>query len=364
MPAVTGTTDITERVTTHPAVTTRRRRCQDAALRRRRRTVVTVAVVVAILAVELVIGWPSLAQAVKELRSPHPGWLAGALVVEIASMGVYARMQRRLLRSAGTKVPLRRVVGMAYAAHSLSVTLPGGPAFSTSFNFRQMRRFGASAAVASWCIALSGILSAGALVAIGVVGAILTRGSANWSTLLAYIAVAALLAGAVRAVARRPQWLVQPAGALLARVNRLRRRPEEHGRDRVVSFVAQLRTVRLRPADFTVAAWFAVANWLLDAACLWMACIAVGADTITATQLLIAYCAGMAAASIPIVPGGLGLVDSALIIGLVAGGLTTSDSIAAVLLYRMISLGFIIGMGWIFWVLLRRRQSEPEPVFR
>jgi uncharacterized protein (TIRG00374 family) len=118
--------------------------------------------------------------------------------------------------------------------------------------------------------------------------------------------------------------------------------------------------VRLRPADFTVAAWFAVANWLLDAGCLWMSCMAVGADTITATQLLIAYCAGMAAASIPIVPGGLGVVDSALIIGLVAGGLTTSGAIAAVVLYRVISLGFIIGAGWILWLLLRRRAlAEP-----
>jgi uncharacterized membrane protein YbhN (UPF0104 family) len=64
----------------------------------------------------------------------------------------------------------------------------------------------------------------------------------------------------------------------------------------------------------------AVANWLLDAACLWMCCTAVGADGLTATQLVIAYCAGMAAAS---VPGGLGIVDGALVLGLVAGGLTS-----------------------------------------
>ena len=49
---------------------------------------------------------------------------------------------------AGTKVSIRKHVATAYAAHSLSATLPGGPVFSTTFNFQQMRRFGASAAVA------------------------------------------------------------------------------------------------------------------------------------------------------------------------------------------------------------------------
>jgi hypothetical protein len=39
-------------------------------------------------------------------------------------------------------------VSLAYAAHSLSATLPGGPAFSSSFNYQQMRRFGASPAAA------------------------------------------------------------------------------------------------------------------------------------------------------------------------------------------------------------------------
>ena len=48
--------------------------------------------------------------------------------------------------------------------------VPGGPAFSTRLNYRQMRRFGATPAIASWCIALSGILSAIALAVVTSVG--------------------------------------------------------------------------------------------------------------------------------------------------------------------------------------------------
>src|SRR4051794_17135604 len=87
-----------------------------------RRTPAVVAVIVAILGTELVIGWSSLAGAVHQLRTPAWNWVAGAVVAEIASMGTYARMQQALLRGAGTNVPVRRHVALAYAAHSLSAT--------------------------------------------------------------------------------------------------------------------------------------------------------------------------------------------------------------------------------------------------
>jgi hypothetical protein len=249
-------------------------------------------------------------------------------------------------------------VALAYAAHSLSATLPGGPVFSTNFNFREMRRFGASAAVASWAIALSGVLSAGALVVIGAVGGILTRSAGSWTTLVSYLVAAVVVAVAIRLLAHHPHWLRTPARMLLGLVNRLRRRPPEHGRDRLAAFVDQLRSVRIRPTSFALAASLAVANWLFDALCLWMCCVAVGAGRITATQLVIAYCAGMAAASVPVVPGGLGVVDGALVFGLVAGGLASGPAVAAVVLYRLISFGFIIGAGWLVWLVIRYRHRS------
>jgi putative heme transporter len=325
----------------------------------RRRGPIVAAVVLLILAVELIFGWSSLVGALSELRTPRWGWVAAAVAVEVASMRTYARMQRALLRGAGTKVGVHKHVALAYAAHSLSATLPGGPVFSTTFNFQQMRRFGASAAVASWCIALSGLLSTGALIFIGAAGGILARSSGGWRTLIGYGVGALALAVGVRTLAQHPQWLDRPVRALLGGVNRARRRPPDHGRDRLLGFMDQLRSVRVRPADYAVAIVLAVANWLFDALCLWMCCVAVGANGITATKLVIAYCAGMAAASVPIVPGGLGVVDGALILGLVAGGLTSSSAVAAVVLYRLISFGFIIGAGWLIWLVIRYRERDP-----
>jgi hypothetical protein len=128
--------------------------------------------------------------------------------------------------------------------------LPGGPVFSTTFNFQQLRRFGASAAVASWCIALSGVLSTGALIVIGSAGGILARNSGSWHSLVAYGVAALVIAFGVRLLAEHPHWLDRPVRLLLGGVNRVRRRPPGHGEDALLGFLEQLRSIRVHPARF------------------------------------------------------------------------------------------------------------------
>jgi uncharacterized membrane protein YbhN (UPF0104 family) len=319
---------------------------------------VVAVVVVVVLGAELVLGWDALAGALAQLRAPKGNWVLGAIAAELASMGTYARMQRALLRGAGTKVSIRKHVATAYAAHSLSATLPGGPVFSTTFNFQRMRNYGASAAVASWCIALSGVLSGGALVVIGAVGGLLTRDADSWHTLVGYGVAAVAIAFGVRLLAEHPEWLDPPVRFVLGGVNRIRRRPARDGHDRLMAFVDQFREVRVHPLNFGMAVVLALLNWLFDALCLWLCCVAVGAGHINPVHLVIAYCAGMAAASVPIVPGGLGVVDGALILGLVASGMSGASATAAVVLYRLISFGFIIGTGWVFWLGIKSRTRK------
>jgi uncharacterized membrane protein YbhN (UPF0104 family) len=275
------------------------------------------------------------------------------VIAEVAAMGAYGRMQRRLLRSAGVRVPVRRSVALAYAAHSLSATLPGGPAFSTRFNFQQMRRFGATPAVAAWCIALSGLLSAAGLAVVTAAGAVAANGVPDWRTLAGLTVGGLLLTAGIRLVTRDGRHVEPVVRAVLGRLNRLRRRPADDGLDRIRGFLGQLGAARLTLGHGTAAAAFAVLNWLLDAGCLWLCFHAVAGTSIEPTQLLLAFCAGMAAATLTIVPGGLGIIDGALILGLVAGGAPTPTAIAAVVLYRIISFGFVIGAGWITWLILR-----------
>ena len=319
---------------------------------------VGIGAVLLLLAVELVLGWSSLAGALRQLRTPHLGWLALAVLVELAAMNSYGRMQRHVLRSAGVRAPMIEHLRLAYAAHSLSATLPGGPAFSTRFNYQQMRRFGASPAVASWAIALSGLLSTCALGVVTLGSALAAGGATHWQNLLGGLLAAVALLWGVRHLGRHPEVLRSP----LAAVNRLRHRPETDGSDRIRGFVEQLRTARLTLGHGAFAAVLALANWLLDALCLWLCFRAVGEQPAALTVVLLAFCAAMAAGGVTIVPGGLGIIDSALILGLIAGGVPTSAAVAAVVLYRLISFGFIVALGWLSWLGMRSpRRLAPVP---
>jgi uncharacterized membrane protein YbhN (UPF0104 family) len=310
-----------------------------------------------LFAIELTAGWSSLATALRQLRAPHVGWLALVVLVELAAMSAYALLQRRLLRSAGVRSSYSDHVRLAYAAHSLNESLPGGPAFSTRLNYQQMRRFGASPAVASWAIALSGLLSSIALAVITAGGALASGGATSWVDLAVLLTGAVVVTIGVHHVAAHPAVAESLLRAPISAFNRLRRRPAAEGQDRVAGFIDQLRAARLRPADALAAAVHALLNWLLDAAGLWLCFYAIGERPPTATATLLAFCAAMAAGSITIVPGGLGIVDSALILGLVAGGTALPVAISVVVLYRIVSLGFINGLGWFRWLQIRRVPS-------
>jgi len=51
------------------------------------------------------------------------------------------------------------------------------------------------------------------------------------------------------------------------------------------------------------------------------------------------------AASLTAVPGGLGVVETALILGLTTAGATLTAAVAAVLIYRILSLGSVVMIG-------------------
>ena len=104
----------------------------------------------------------------------------------------------------------------------------------------------------------------------------------------------------------------------------------------------------------------ALANWLADAAVLAVSIRATGA-TVPWHDLLLVYGVGIAAQSLNITPGGLGVAEGSLSLALVATGLGASQALAAVLLYRLASFWLVALAGWlvVFW--LRRPRSPPRP---
>lgn len=307
------------------------------------------------------------ATALRGLRTPAPGWLAGAVGAEMASMGFYARMQRRLLRGAGTTVTLRRAVSLAYAAHSMSMTLPGGPLVSTIYNYRRMRGFGADSVVAAWATAASGILSGIGLALLGVgVGAVAAADdTGDLVTTGLVVAAGALVVVGAGTLRRHPAWrrvASRPFRAVVSRLPAAQTARLAHW----TAWFRRLLEVRIPPRHLVAASAHSILNWVTDGVCLGMCAMAVGV-AVHPLPLAATYLAGMTVSSLPLIPGGLGTVDSALIVGLVASGAHTSSALTVVVLYRLISFALIGGIGWAVWLVGRTRRlpsaaDEPAAV--
>jgi uncharacterized membrane protein YbhN (UPF0104 family) len=304
------------------------------------------AAVVALLGAELAFAAPTLTGALTALGGARPWWIATAVVAEATSMDQFARMRRRLLAAAGTRVRMRDAVAATYVADAVHLTVPGGAAFSTTYAYRWMRERGADAAAATWTLVAGGLISTSSLAALAVIGSLLVGATSGLPLLsLDVVLVAALVAGA-RRLRARPALLLLAGRRLLRRINAILRRPPTRGVVALEGLVRHLRMVRPGVRDWTAATAFGVGNWVFDIACLAAAAAAVGAPGLSLHVLLIAYTVGMAASGFSLLPGGIGVVDTVMVLAMVAGGIPAAAALPAVLLYRLISLVAVVAAGW------------------
>ncbi|HMC08161.1 MAG TPA: YbhN family protein [Actinomycetota bacterium] len=282
----------------------------------------------------------------EHLRWP---WVVTALAAELGSITAYAGLQRRLLRTGGLAVGLGPLTALTLAANAIQNSLPVGPAWSTVYAFRQFRSWGADPVLAAWSLLISALVAFVALGVIALAGLAAAAGQATSLDLVRdIVGVVILILGLVLAVRRglvggpargAAVWLVRAS-------QRLFHRP--HGDAEAVVYRAwdRLRAVSLSKVTLVSAAAWAMANWLLDLTCLFLAFVAVRSE-VPWRGLLLAYGAGQLAANLPITPGGLGVVEGSLTVALVFYGGAEAQTVAAVLLYRVISFWLMLPAGWL-----------------
>jgi uncharacterized protein (TIRG00374 family) len=308
------------------------------------------ALVVAVLAVEIVLVWPYLGRAAQSLRHPNLWWVALAIAAELASMAAFARLQRRMLSTGGVRVSMCRMLSLTYAANAVSATLPAGAALSSGYQFRRFRGWGASAPLAGFTLLASGVLGTFSFGLLCVLAAVLAGAhDANPIELVLGGALAIAATYGVRRLRRDPQSAIDAVERRLLWTERFGRRDRERTGSRIGGWLNELFQIKPRKRDWAAGLGFAAFNWIADLVCLLAACRAIGADDATLTLAAVAYVAGMAVSSISLIPGGLGVVDAAMILTLTHGGLTASSATAGVLLYRLISFAFVVAIGWVFW---------------
>jgi putative heme transporter len=319
---------------------------------------VVAVLIVAILAGEVWWLAPHFAEAGRALARPQWAWLAIAVVAEMVSMITFARLQRTMLTAGGVCVPFHRAVVLTFAANVMSVTLPAGPAVSTTYTYKHMRQWGADAPLVTFSLVASGILSTITLVIIGVLGGALAGRQPNPVILTVEIAAVIAIALALRRLAHRPDLVLKLSTVTLHAYNKVRRRPRDTDIERLDAFLEELAVIHPRGRDWGRGLLFSALNWTADFVCLFAACRAIGAGGLTLGVALIAYAAGMAASSIPLLPGGLGIVDGAMILALSQGGLSGGHATAGVAVYRLISFFLVALIGAGAWLLVRQADAR------
>jgi len=143
---------------------------------------------------------------------------------------------------------------------------------------------------------------------------------------------------------------------------RVIRRPRGDAKELVDDGWSRLTAVAPGRGVWAQAFGFAAANWLWDCLTLALCFMAVG-EGVPWQGLLLAYGAAQLAVNIPITPGGLGVVEGSLTIALVAYGGPKEATVAAVVLYRLISFWGLLVVGWVAWAALAyqtRRQERAQ----
>jgi uncharacterized membrane protein YbhN (UPF0104 family) len=293
-------------------------------------------------------------------------WLVVAGSLELVSLIAFARVQQIILRAAGVRIRNASMMATTFAGNAISVSLPLiGPGAGTAFTFSRFRRVANDAAPAGWALVISGLISSLIWGVIVATGAVVSgdRGATVGGVIGGTAILVAAIVGALSI--RLPRVRKVTTGWILRLVQLTRRLtglPVGNPEDLIDRALDRLRGAHMSLGLWTQAVGLTIVNWLASVGCLVAAILAVGAD-VPWTKLLLIYCAGAAASSFNLTPGGLGVVEGVLSAGLVAVGMRSDVALGSVLIFRLMSFWLVVLVGWAIYVMLRR-SARWLPVHR
>lgn len=293
-------------------------------------------------------------KALTTLSSVNLAYLGAAVALEIAALVAYAQLTRSVLPRTPTTPGLWTIFRIGMSTLGLSHVLPGGNAAGASLGFRLMTDRGIRGTDAAFTMATQGIGSAVVLNAILWLGLIATIPTRGFSTLTMYAAIAGVLF--ISALAAFVIGLTR-GEARAARIVRWVSRRAPFLDERKTSKVVERLALRLRELGsdrrlLVRASGWAAANWLLDAASLWVFIRAFG-HTMDVAGLLVAFGFANVLAALPITPGGLGIVEGVLTPTLVGFGAPGAIALLAVISWRLVNFWLPIPAGGAAYLSLR-----------
>lgn len=296
---------------------------------------------------------PGFGDALSKLGEVEPSWLFLGIALEFAALLCYSMLTHVALGQDSDKVRIFTLFRIQLSTRSLGSLVPGGSAASNALGFRLMTFAGANGRDAGFALATAGVGSAVVLNLILWVALIVSipgRGvNAFYGTAAIFGVIVMLLAGGV------VLGLVDHEGRA-ERVTRWFARKMRFDQDKAgevaVHLGERLRGLANEPGLLRKVLSWSLLNWFLDIAALFVFIRAFG-GSVDIVGLVVSFCLANIFASIPITPGGLGIVEGIYIPSLVGFGLTTTTATVSVLSYRLVQFWLPMLVGGVCYVSLR-----------
>ena len=299
------------------------------------------------------------------------GYVAAGLALEAGSLLAYALLTRAIIEQFRPPPRLLRLMQIDMSTLALTRVLPGGSAAGTGLGYRLLTATGLDKTETGLTLAVQSIGSAVILNSLLWVGLVLSipyraltnsPGSTSAIPKVFYGVAAALGVALFGFFATVVLSLTRGEKKSLAVVRAVAHRVRFLNEESVVSLVErvsdQLRLMGTHRRLLIRAIFWGAANWLLDAAGLWVMLAAFGYH-LGPDALLISYSLANIVAVIPLTPGGVGVVEAVLITALAAFGATKGVAALGVIAYRLVSFWLPIPLGGLAYLTLRL-----DPTFR
>ena len=335
---------------------------EEPAQKRRRRIPRQLRRVLSLVAVAFMIEYlviPQFSSAKKSihlLRDVNPLLLILAVVVEAAAIASYSELTRTVFTPHAPKRIDTYRINLSTLA--LSHVVPGGTAPASALSYRLFADAGVPASTNAFGLAAQGSGSAVVLNIIfwiALVVSIPLRGFNPAYGFAALVGVFLMLAffGTIALLTRGQRhadaWLRSTVGRLP--------RVDPEGISRLLAHVAErINMLTANRATLDGSLGWAAANWLLDAASLWVFIYAFG-YALSPIDLLVAFGLANVLAVVPITPAGLGVIEGILITTIVGFGVPHQPAILAVLAYRFINFWLPIPVGGAAYLSLEWRRK-------
>ena len=278
----------------------------------------------------------------------------------IAAIAAYAEVTRALL-PCSTRPRRGRALGVVFSSLGVNRVAPLGMAAGSAVTFGLLCREGVSRADAAFAMAVQGVGSAVVLQGLLWFAALVVAPTDGFVPLTV---AAFVIGGSVLAVAALAAWALTRRREATARcvgrvVRRWRASAVPAAEAAVSSACSRLdRLAHDRQTLVRGSAWTLV-NWLADAASLWVFLVAFGAG-VSPMHALVAFGIANVVATVPITPGGIGVVETSMALALIAFGAPSGAAFLGVAAYRLVHFWLPIPGGALAFAALR--WSRPRAI--